>query len=100
MMVAGLYLSVLAGSSTLFSFGVFFFNAGFRGFYNSSLLSLVEVMNEVSRAGTPMFLSIGWAVGQITIALLGVWIINWRIIFLFTVIPLTILLYHAYYNTK
>lgn len=99
-MVAGLYLSVLAGSAILFSFGMFFFSAGFRGFYNSSLLTLCEVMNEVSRAWTPMFLSIGWAIGQITIALIGVWIINWRIILLFTVIPLSILLYYAYMNTK
>jgi hypothetical protein len=41
MMIGGLYMSVLAGNVTLFSLGVFFFNAGFRGFYNSSLLSLV-----------------------------------------------------------
>lgn len=47
-----------------------------------------------------MFLSIGWAVGQITIALIGVWLTNWRVIFLLTVIPLSILLYYAYINTK
>jgi hypothetical protein len=57
-------------------------------------------MNEVSRAVTPMLLSIGWAVGQITIALLGVWIINWRIILLCTVIPLSILLFYAFIYTK
>lgn len=100
MMIGGLYLSVLSGSSILFAFGVFFFNAGFRGFYNASLLSLSEVAGELTRAATPMFFSIGWALGQITIALICVWVINWRIIFLLTVIPLSVLLYYAYVNTR
>lgn len=45
MMVGGLYLSLLSSNVILFSIGVFFFNAGFRGFYNASLLCLSEVMN-------------------------------------------------------
>jgi hypothetical protein len=40
MMVVGLIISLLAGNVTLFSLGVFLFNAGFRGFYNASLLTL------------------------------------------------------------
>jgi len=40
MIVAGLYVSALAGQAWIFSIGVFFFNAGFRGFYNASLLSI------------------------------------------------------------
>jgi fucose permease len=43
MMMGGLYLSCVSGSAWIFSLGVFFFNAGFRGFYNSSLLSISEV---------------------------------------------------------
>jgi hypothetical protein len=39
-MVVGLGVSLLAGNVTLFSLGVFLFNAGFRGFYNASLLTL------------------------------------------------------------
>lgn len=100
MMIGGLYLSLLAGSSVIFSFGVFFFNAGFRGFYNASLLSICEVVNELMRAATPMFLSIGWAVGQILIAFLCIWLVNWRFIFLFTAVPLSILLYFAYKYAK
>ena len=45
MMTAGILVSILAGNITIFSIGDFFFNAGFRGFYNASLLSLTEVMN-------------------------------------------------------
>lgn len=45
MMTGGIYVSILAGNITIFSIGMFFFNAGFRGFYNASLLSLTEVMS-------------------------------------------------------
>jgi len=45
MMAAGIYTSILAGNITIFSIGMFFFNAGFRGFYNASLLSLTEVLD-------------------------------------------------------
>ena len=45
MMVGGLALSFLSGTPVLFSIGVFFFNAGFRGFYNASLLLLSEATN-------------------------------------------------------
>ena len=44
-MTAGLYLSLIAGNVTIFAMGVFFFNVGFRGFYNASLLTLTEVMS-------------------------------------------------------
>ena len=99
-MVSGLYLSLISGNITLFSIGVFFFNAGFRGFYNASLLCLVEVMNEVSRTATPMVLSIGWALGQIVIAIIGVFILSWRFIFFVTAVPLTVLLWYTYKFTK
>jgi len=99
-MIGGLYLSSVSGSAWLFSFGVFFFNAGFRGFYNASLLSISEVTGEVTRAATPMVLSIGWAIGQIVLALIGLVLINWRIIFLLTAIPLTVLLYFVYYQVR
>ena len=100
MMTAGILVSILAGNITIFSIGVFFFNAGFRGFYNASLLSLTEVMSEISRASTPMVLSIGWAFGQIFVALLAIFLIYWRAIFIITVIPLAILTYYAYIFTK
>ncbi len=45
MMAAGIFTSIVAGNITIFAIGVFFFNAGFRGFYNASLLSLTEVMS-------------------------------------------------------
>lgn len=99
MMTAGIYLSIFAGNVTIFSIGVFFFNAGFRGFYNASLLSLSEVMNDVSRASTPMVLSIGWALGQIFIAIFASMTSSWRVIFIVTAIPLTILAYYAYQFT-
>lgn len=100
MMTGGIYISIIAGNITIFSIGVFFFNAGFRGFYNASLLSLTEVMSEISRASTPMVLSIGWAFGQIFVAILAIFITYWRALFIITVIPLTILLYYAYAFTK
>jgi MFS family permease len=98
MMVAGLLASFLSGSAWIFSMGVFFFNAGFRGFYNASFLSIAEVTSKVMRAMTPMLCSIGWAIGQILIGIICIFLINWRIIFLMTLIPLAILLYFAYYN--
>lgn len=100
MMTGGIYLSIVAGNITIFSIGVFFFNAGFRGFYNASLLSLTEVMSEISRASTPMVLSIGWAFGQISVAILAIFVTYWRAIFIITVIPLTVLLYYAFIFTK
>jgi hypothetical protein len=100
MMTIGIYISIMSGSITIFAIGVFFFNAGFRGFYNASLLSLTEVMSEISRAATPMVLSIGWAFGQIFVAFLALLITYWRFIFLMTSIPLTILTYYAFAFTK
>ena len=100
MMVGGLLVSFLSGSAWLFSFGVFFFNAGFRGFYNASFLSIAEVTNNVMRSMTPMLCSIGWALGQIVIGIICIWLINWRIIFLITLVPLAVLLYFAYYNIE
>lgn len=98
MMVGGLLLSFLAGSAWLFSFGVFFFNAGFRGFYNAAFLSISEVTGKVMRAMTPMICSIGWALGQITIGIFSLFLVNWRIIFLLTLLPLAVLFYLAYKN--
>jgi len=100
MMIGGLTLSFLSGSAWLFSLGVFFFNAGFRGFYNASFLSIAEVTNKVMRASTPMICSIGWALGQIIIGLLSLILINWRFIFLLTLIPLAALLYYVYYHIE
>lgn len=92
-MVIGLTLSVVSGSAVLFSLGVFAFNFGFRGFYNASLLSISEVSSKLMRTASPMALSIGWALGQIVLAVICLFLINWRVIFLITVIPLAILLY-------
>lgn len=47
-----------------------------------------------------MVLSIGWAFGQIFIAVLSVSVVYWRAIFIITVVPLTILTYYAYIYTK
>lgn len=99
MMVAGLYVSAVAGQAWIFSIGVFFFNAGFRGFYNASLLSISEVTNEVTRAATPMLFSIAWALGQIILAFVCI-LFSWRTVFLITAIPITILLYFSYKQVK
>lgn len=100
MMVGGLGVSFLSGSAWLFSLGVFFFNAGFRGFYNASFLSIAEVTNRVMRAMTPMICSIGWALGQIIMGLLSLFLINWRIIFFLALLPLAGLLYLSYYRIE
>jgi len=47
-----------------------------------------------------MILSIGWAVGQIIVAVIGMSISNWRIIFLLTILPTIPLLYYSYVYTK
>ena len=47
-----------------------------------------------------MVLSIGWALGQIFVAMLAVFVLYWRAIFIITAIPLTILVYYAYIFTK
>jgi OCT family organic cation transporter-like MFS transporter 4/5 len=100
MMGAGLALALVSGSAVLFSVGVFFFNAGFRGFYNASFLSISEVSDKVLRTSSPMVLSIGWALGQIVIALLALFLDNWRIIFTLTLIPLAILFYFIFYHVR
>jgi MFS family permease len=99
-MVGGLLLSFVSGNAWLFSLGIFAFSAGFRGFYNASFLSIAEVTNKMMRAMVPMICSIGWAIGQIVIGLLCIFLISWRIIFLITLIPLTVLLYYAYYHVE
>jgi hypothetical protein len=47
-----------------------------------------------------MFLSIGWALGQIFVGFLAFFVSYWRAIFIITVIPLAILTYYAYMFTK
>lgn len=100
MMIAGIVLAMVSGSAVLFSIGVFFFNAGFRGFYNASFLSISEVTEKVLRTSSPMVLSIGWALGQIIIALLCIFLINWRIIFFITALPLAIMFYLIFYHAR
>lgn len=56
-------------------------------------------MNETSRASTPMVLAIGWASGQIIIALICVWVSSWRLIFFYTFAPLCVLTYYVYKYT-
>ena len=100
MMVGGLVLGMLSGSAVLFSIGVFFYNAGFRGFYNASFLSIAEVTEKVLRTSSPMVLSIGWALGQIIIAFICMFITSWRGIFFLTAIPLAILFYFIFYHAR
>jgi hypothetical protein len=99
-MIGGLTLSLVSGSAVLFSLGVFAFNFGFRGFYNASLLSISEVSSKVMRTASPMALSIGWALGQIILAIICIFLINWRVIFLITAIPLAILFYFIFYHVR
>ena len=99
-MVGGLVLAMLSGSAVLFAIGVFFFNAGFRGFYNASFLSIAEVSEKVLRTSSPMVLSIGWALGQIIIALICIFLMSWRIIFFITAVPLGILYYYIHFHTR
>lgn len=47
-----------------------------------------------------MVLSIGWALGQIIIAIIGIFISSWRVIFFLTAVPLSILLWYTYKFTK
>lgn len=47
-----------------------------------------------------MVLSIGWALGQIIIAIICIFIINWRIIFLLTLVPLAIMFYFIFYHVR
>ena len=99
-MIGGLTLSLVSGSAVLFSLGVFAFNFGFRGFYNASLLSISEVSSKVMRTASPMALSIGWALGQIILAIICIFLINWRVIFLMTAIPLAIIFYLIFCHVK
>jgi MFS family permease len=100
MMIGGLVIGMVSGSAVLFSIGVFFFNAGFRGFYNASFLSISEVSEKVLRTSSPMVLSIGWALGQIIIALICTFLTNWRIIFFLTAAPLCVLFYLIFYHAR
>lgn len=99
-MIGGLTLSLVSGSAVLFSLGVFAFNFGFRGFYNASLLSISEVSSKVMRTASPMALSIGWALGQIILAIICIFLINWRVIFLIIAVPLAIIFYLVFYHVR
>ena len=99
-MIGGLTLSLVSGSAVLFSLGVFAFNFGFRGFFNASLLSISEVSGKVLRTSSPMVMSIGWALGQIILAIICMFLINWRVIFFITVVPLAFLLYSIFYHVR
>lgn len=91
LMLIGFVVSLVSGNITLFSIGVFLVNFGFRGFYNAAVLTLTEVSSETSRMTFPIFLHLGWALGQIIIALLGLGITSWRVIFIITAIPIAVL---------
>jgi MFS family permease len=95
-MIIGILVSIVGGSITIFSIGVFILNFGFRGYYNAAVLSLTEVTSETNRLSTPIFLHIGWAIGQIILALLGLFFTDWRVIFVLTGLPLIILTFMAY----
>ena len=47
-----------------------------------------------------MVLSIGWALGQIIIALICIFLINWRIIFFITAAPLAVMFYLIFYHAR
>ena len=47
-----------------------------------------------------MALSIGWALGQIILAIICLFLINWRVIFLITVVPLAVLLFMTYRHVR
>lgn len=90
-MLIGFVISLIGGNITLFSIGVFLINFGFRGFYNAAILTLTEVSSETSRMTFPIFLHLGWGLGQIIIALIGLGVTSWRVIFLVTAIPIGVL---------
>lgn len=98
LMVIGIIISLVGGSITVFSIGAFIVNFGFRGYYNAAVLSLTEVTSETNRLLTPILLHLGWAIGQIVVALLGLFFHDWRFIFVITGIPLAILSYFTYRN--
>jgi ABC-type uncharacterized transport system permease subunit len=43
----------------------------------------------------PIFLHIGWGIGQIVIALIGLVFTSWRFIFIITAIPIGILFFYG-----
>jgi hypothetical protein len=43
----------------------------------------------------PIFLHLGWALGQIIIAILGLIFTSWRFIFILTAVPLGILFFYG-----
>ena len=90
-MLIGIVVSLVSTNITIFSIGVFMVNFGFRGFYNAAILTLTEVSSETSRMTFPIFLHLGWALGQIIIALLGLGITSWRVIFIVTAVPIAVL---------
>ena len=87
-MILGIVISFFSGNITLFSIGAFLINFGFRGFYNAAVLTLTEVSSETSRMTFPIFLHMGWAVGQVAIAVLGLVFVSWRSLFFLTAVPL------------
>lgn len=97
-MLVGIVVSLVGGNVTVFSIGVFLINFGFRGYYNAAVLTLTEVTSDNNRLSTPIILHIGWAAGQISVALLGLFFNDWRVIFVLTGIPLIILTVMAYRN--
>ena len=99
MMVAGLVMGLVQINAEMFSIGMFFFSAGFRGFYNAALLSIAEVTNETTRAATPMLFSIGWALGQIIVAFLCMFL-PWQMVFILTAAGTGVLLFFAYLHVK
>ena len=42
-MIVGIMVSLVGGSITVFSIGVFLLNFGFRGYYNAAVLTLTEI---------------------------------------------------------
>lgn len=90
-MLVGIVVSLVGGTITVFSIGVFVLNFGFRGYYNAAVLSITEATSDNNRLSTPIFLHIGWAVGQISVALLGLFFKDWRAIFVLTGVPLVVL---------
>ena len=90
-MIIGLAICFVASNMTLLGIGLFMVNFGFRGHANAVVNGMIEVTSDLWRQICPISLSLGWALGQVMVGILGIYGVGWRIIVLFTLLPLAFL---------
>jgi OCT family organic cation transporter-like MFS transporter 4/5 len=90
-MLAGMALCLLARHMTVLGVGLFLVNFGFRGYANAVVNNLIEVSSDLWRQISPVSLSLGWALGQVTVGLLGIWGAGWRLILAMATVCMAVL---------